>query len=278
MNLANKVIFSKDSKFIDVFRADVAMKKIFVDINSDSRAVKYKKIKLIRFSSVEVVEITKRLKKLTQIIKKQLNSIDVIKQILNTFIEIRLRELFDISFKLFRQMFRSIIDEEIKTILKKRRIIAQLKKRKKKEMHVDSMRLSSTKSVHLREIVIRVAFLRFMYAIVCSTVNVMIENIKIKAMFDSEAEINCMFKRLTNAAQLSVRQNTNIIMIDVIDERARFFDVCEAVSISIGSITISIPVFVMKRSDHELLLRRLFQRAVRMNSINMNDKSFEMIL
>ena len=102
MNLTNKAVFSKDSKFTDVFRADVAMKKILVDINSDSRAVKYKKTKLIKFSSVEVVEITKRFKKLVQIIKKQFNSVDVIKQILNTFIEIRLRELFNISFELFK--------------------------------------------------------------------------------------------------------------------------------------------------------------------------------
>ena len=102
MNLANKVVFSKDSKPIDVLRANVTMKKISVDINSDSRTVKYKKTKLIKFSSIEAVEITERLKKLTQIIKKQSNSADVIKQILNTLIEIRLRELLNISFELFR--------------------------------------------------------------------------------------------------------------------------------------------------------------------------------
>ena len=123
VNLTNKVVFNKNSKLTDVFCADVAMKKIFVDINLNLRAVKYKKIKLIKFSSVGAVEITKRFKKLAQIIKKQSDSIDVIKQILNTFIEIRLRELLDIFFKLFRQMFRSIIDEEIKTISKERRII-----------------------------------------------------------------------------------------------------------------------------------------------------------
>ena len=174
-------------------------------------------------------------------------------------------------------MFRNIIDEKIKTILKKRRIIAQSKDIKEKKVHVDSMKFSSTKSVHLKEIVTRVAFLRFMYVVACSIVSVMIENIKIKAMFDSEAEVNCMFKRLTDAAQLSVRQNINIIMINVINERARFFDVCETVFISIDSITISISVFVVKRSDHELFLKRLFQRAARMSSININDKSFEMI-
>ena len=71
MNLTNKVVFNKNLKFIDVSRADVAIKKIFVDINLNSRAVKHKKLKLIKFSSVEIVKITKRLKKSTQIIKKQ---------------------------------------------------------------------------------------------------------------------------------------------------------------------------------------------------------------
>ena len=194
MNLTNKAIFSKDLKFINVLCADVAMKEILVDINSNSRIVKYKKIKLIRFSSAEIVEITKRFKKLTQIIKKQSDSIDIIKQILNTFIEIRFRELLDISFELFRQKFRSIIDEKIKTILKKRKIIAQSKDIKERKMHVDSMRFNSTKSMHLKEIVIRVAFLRFMYVVAYLIVNVMIENIKIKTMFDNETEINCMFK------------------------------------------------------------------------------------
>ena len=67
------------------------------------------------------------------------------------------------------------------------------------------MRLSSTESVHLKEIVIRVAFLRLMYVVVYSIINVMIENIKIKTMFDNETEVNCMFKQLTDVAQLSVR-------------------------------------------------------------------------
>ena len=79
MNLTNKVVFNKDLKFVDVSHVDVAMNKIFVNINLDSRAVKYKKTKLIKFNSIEVVKISKRFKKLAQIIKKQLNSINVIK-------------------------------------------------------------------------------------------------------------------------------------------------------------------------------------------------------
>ena len=278
MNLTNKAVFSKNLKLTDVSRANIAKKKIFIDINSDSRTVEYIKTKLIRFNSIEVVEITKRFKKLTQIIKKQSNLVDVIKQILNTFIEIRLRELLDISLKLFKQMFQSIIDEKIKTISKEKRIIAQSKDIKEKKVHVDSMRLSLTESVHLKEIVIRVVFLRLMYVVVCLIVSVMIENIKIKTMFNNEAEINCMFKWLIDVVQLFMRQNISIIMINVIDERTRFFNVCEAVFISIDSIIISISIFVVKRSDHELFLKRPFQRAACISFINMNNELFEMIL
>ena len=98
-------------------------------------------------------------------------------------------------------------------------------------MHIDSMKFNLTKSVHLKEIVIRVAFLRFIYVVVCSIVSVIIKNIKIKTMFDSKAEINYIFKRLTDSAQLSVRQSINIIIINVINERVRFFNICETVFI-----------------------------------------------
>ena len=159
-----------------------------------------------------------------------------------------------------------------------RRIITQSKDMEKKKIYVDLMRFNSTKSVYLKEIVIRVIFLRLMYVVACSIVNVMIENIKIKTMFNSGAEINCKCKRLIDTAQLFIRQNNNIVILNVIDERARFFNVYKTILINIGSIIISIPVFVIKRSDYEFLFKKLFQRAAHMNFININDKCFEMIL
>ena len=61
-------------------------------------------------------------------------------------------------------------------------------------MHVDLIKLNSAKLMHLKKIVARVVFLRFMYAVAYSTVNVIIENIKIKTMFDNKTKVNCMFK------------------------------------------------------------------------------------
>ena len=117
-----------------------------------------------------------------------------------------------------------------------------------------------------------------MYAVVCSTMNVSIENIKIKTLFDNNVKINYMLKRLTNLTQLFIRQEINIVMMSFIDERARFFDVCESIFINIKSIIISIFIFVIKRSNYEFLLNRFFQRITRMSVINMNDNSLKIIL
>ena len=87
-------------------------------------------------------------------LKKQSNFVDIIKQILNTSIEIRLRELLEISFEFSRQMFRDIIDEKVKTVFKKRKVIAQKKIVKEKKMHVESVRFSSIESIYLKEIVV----------------------------------------------------------------------------------------------------------------------------
>ena len=86
--------------------------------------------------------------------KKQSNFVNIIKQILNTSIEIRLRELFEISFEFLRQMFRDITDEEVKTVFKKRKVIAQRKIVKKKKMHIKSVKFNSIESIHLKEIVV----------------------------------------------------------------------------------------------------------------------------
>ena len=67
-------------------------------------------------------------------------------------------------------------------------------------------------------------------------------------------------------------------MINVINERVHFFDVYKTVFISIDRITISIPVFVIKCSNHELFLKRFFQRVIYLSFINMNNESLKTIL
>ena len=87
-------------------------------------------------------------------LKKQLNSVDITKQILNISIEIRFRELFEISSKLSRQMFRDIIDEKMKMMFKKRKMIVQMKIVKEKKMHVKSIKFNFIELIHLKKIVV----------------------------------------------------------------------------------------------------------------------------
>ena len=51
-------------------------------------------------------------------------------------------------------MFRDIIDEKVKTMFKKRKVIAQKKIVKKKKMHVKSVKFNFIELIHLRKIVV----------------------------------------------------------------------------------------------------------------------------
>ena len=67
-------------------------------------------------------------------------------------------------------------------------------------------------------------------------------------------------------------------MMNFINERACFFDVCESIFVNIENIIILTFIFVIKRSDHDLFLDRLFQRIARMNVVNINDDLLKMML
>ena len=149
---------------------------------------------------------------------------------------------------------------------------------KEKKMHIESVKLNFIESIHLKKIIVQIIFFRLIYVVVCSTMNVFIDNVKIKTLFNNDVEINCMSKKLIDATQLFIRQKINIVMINFINERARFFDVYESIFVNIENIIISISIFVIERSNHDFFFDRFFQCIVRMNAINMNDDSLKIIL
>ena len=155
-------------------------------------------------------------------------------------------------------MFRDIIDEKMKIMFKKRKTTVQTKIVKKKKMHVKSIKFNFIEFIHLKKIVVRIVFFCLMYVVVCSIINVFIDNVKIKTLFDNNVEINCMSKRLINATQLFIRQKINIVMMNFINERARFFDICESIFVSIENIIISTFIFVIKRSDYDFFFDHFF--------------------
>ena len=59
---------------------NIEMIKMIVEINFEFRAIKYQKIKQVKFKiSFEAFEIFERLKKLVQMFKKQSNFVDITK-------------------------------------------------------------------------------------------------------------------------------------------------------------------------------------------------------
>ena len=175
-------------------------------------------------------------------------------------------------------MFRDIIDEKMKMIFKKRKTIAQMKIVKEKKMHVKSIKLNFIESIYLKKIIVQIIFFRLMYVVVCLTMNVSINNVKIKMLFNNNVEINYMLKKLIDATQLFIRQKINIIIINFINKRARFFDICESIFINIKNIIISIFIFMIKYLNYDFLLNRFFQRIVHINIININNDSLKLIL
>ena len=102
-------------------------------------------------------------------------------------------------------MFRDIIDEKMKTMFKKRKTIVQMKIVKEKEMYVESIKFNFIESIHLKEIVARVTFFRSMYVVACLMMNVLINDVKIKALFNNNVKINYMSKKLIDATQFFIR-------------------------------------------------------------------------
>ena len=101
-------------------------------------------------------------------------------------------------------MFRDIINEKMKIMFKKRKTIAQIKIVKEKEMHVELIKFNSIELIHLRKIIARIVFFRLMYVIIYLTMNILIDDVKIKMLFNNNVEINCMSKKLIDATQLFI--------------------------------------------------------------------------
>ena len=75
---------------------------------------------------------------------------------------------------------------------------------KEKKIHVESIKLNFIELIHLKEIVARIIFFYLMYIVVCFTINVLIDNIKIKTLFNNDVEINYISKKLIDATQFFI--------------------------------------------------------------------------
>ena len=102
-------------------------------------------------------------------------------------------------------MFRDIIDEKIKTMFKKGKAVAQMKIVKERKMHVESIKFNFIESIYLKKIIVQIVSFYSIYVVVCFIINVSINDVKIKTLFNNDIEINYMSKKLINATQLFIR-------------------------------------------------------------------------
>lgn len=73
----------------------------------------------------------------------------------------------------------------------------------------------------------------------------MLKNIKVKAIFNSSIEINCISKDLINRINLTIRQKISILLIEIIKTYICFEEIIEDAKIFVESIVIYIFIFVV---------------------------------
>ena len=81
--------------------------------------------------------------------------------------------------------------------------------------------------------------------------NVLINDIKIKTLFNNDIEINYILKRLIDAMLFFIRQKINIIMMNFINKRDRFFILYELIFVNIKNIIILIFIFVIECLNYD---------------------------
>lgn len=53
---------------------------------------------------------------------------------------------------------------------------------------------------------------------------------------------------------------------------------CGAVDVNISGVIVDVPIFVIEKSDHDLILRRPFERRGRISIENLKDGSYEVVV
>ena len=82
---------------------------------------------------------------------------------------------------------------------------------KEKEMHVEFIKLNFIELIYLRKIIIRIIFFRSMYVVAYLTMNISINNVKIKILFNNDIEVNCMSKKLIDVTY-TARNESNFFI------------------------------------------------------------------
>lgn len=104
-------------------------------------------------------------------------------------------------------------------------------------------------------------------------VNVNIGQKRIAALLDSGAEVTVMTADLAWTLGLPISQSFNVNMSAATGKSKKFIGLCEDVPVTVGKITHKIPVWVIDKLEHGLVLGRTYHKAAGLKLEEMEDGS-----
>jgi len=116
-----------------------------------------------------------------------------------------------------------------------------------------------------------------LYAMTCSrTWMLMSDEIYVKKLLDSDAEINVMSETLVVRAQLFMQRDIHLDMIEVNEAKTNIIECCDDVKIDIDEAKSMISIFVIESNEYTLILSRSYERKTHLYINNTSKKTCEM--
>ena len=104
----------------------------------------------------------------------------------------------------------------------------------------------------------------------------MSDEIYVKTLLDSDAEINVMSETLVVRAQLSMQRNIHLDMIEVNEAKTNIIECCDDVKIDIDEAKSVISIFVIQSNEYILILSRSYERKTCLCINNTSKETCEM--
>jgi len=104
----------------------------------------------------------------------------------------------------------------------------------------------------------------------------MSDEIYVKTLLDSDAEINVMSETLVARTQLSMRRDIHLNMIEVSEAKTNIIECCDDVKINIDEAKSVISIFVIKSDEYTLILSKSYERKTRLCINNTSKETCEM--
>jgi len=104
----------------------------------------------------------------------------------------------------------------------------------------------------------------------------MSDEIYVKTLLDSDAEINVMSETLVARAQLSMRRDIYLNMIEVSEAKTNIIECCNDVKIDIDEAKSVISIFVIQSDEYILILSRSYERKTCLCINNTSKETCEM--